>query len=405
MLKRLMLLGGATLFSLLLLEILLRIVGISYASLGMVDPVVGWSARPGAEALKATEGRSYVVISSDGLRDHEHEKKKPDDVFRILVLGDSFTFANHVELEETYWSILERELEGCSALAGRKPESINLGITGYGTSQELLLLRDRGWQWDPDLVLVGFFSGNDVVNNSPALSKADKLKPFLLLDDGGLVLDDSFRDSDAYARKRQTYAILYYSRLAQVAKQSWLAYKSSKRKANKRASDDAAFLSFQNDIYAEPGDDVWREAWEITEAVLAQMNREVKAKGAQLVVSTLSNPLQVYPDPKRRAELHESLEIVDPSYPDRRLAQIAEREGFGFIDLATPMSELSIRDDVYYHGFENTRWGTGHWNRNGHGTGGRLMAEGICRILSERQASSGSRGGKPGEGDLSALSR
>ena len=50
------------------------------------------------------------MINSDGLRDREHAKRKPLGTFRVAVLGDSFTLATHVDVEKTYWSVLERYL-------------------------------------------------------------------------------------------------------------------------------------------------------------------------------------------------------------------------------------------------------------------------------------------------------
>jgi hypothetical protein len=49
-------------------------------------------------------------------------------------------------------------------------EVIGMGVAGYGTLQEFLVFRDIGYLYDPDLVLVGFFDGNDLMNNSQELA-------------------------------------------------------------------------------------------------------------------------------------------------------------------------------------------------------------------------------------------
>ena len=95
-----------------------------------------------------------VVIETNslGLR-HPELGEKPDDEFRVLVLGDSITFGDYVPFVETYTALLE------SRLGGRKTRVrvINAGLPGVGTSDELyhyLEIRDAV---DADLVLVGMY--------------------------------------------------------------------------------------------------------------------------------------------------------------------------------------------------------------------------------------------------------
>ena len=56
-------------------------------------------------------------------------------------------------------------------------------MSNYGTAQELLTLRQCVWRYDPDLVLLAFFTGNDVWDNSRAL-KNDPEVPYFSLEDG-----------------------------------------------------------------------------------------------------------------------------------------------------------------------------------------------------------------------------
>ena len=62
--------------------------------------------------------------------------------------------------------MLARELPAtCPSLAGRRVEIVNFGVSGYGTSTEWIALQREGWAYQPDLVLLAFFSGNDLRNN------------------------------------------------------------------------------------------------------------------------------------------------------------------------------------------------------------------------------------------------
>ena len=108
------------------------------------------------------EATVSVTYNSGGWHDIEHSVVKPDGVFRILVLGDSFMEAYSVELQDAFHS----RIEELARTAGRETEVINLGVASYGTLQEYMVFRDIGRLYEPDLVLLGFFVTNDVMNNS-----------------------------------------------------------------------------------------------------------------------------------------------------------------------------------------------------------------------------------------------
>jgi lysophospholipase L1-like esterase len=104
-----------------------------------------------------------IETNSFGVRDRDYPTEKAAGVGqRMLVLGDSMTFAEGVEAEETYPKLLERALAGGN---GRHHEVINAAIRGYGTDQELLLFEKLIPIYRPDVVLLGFYAGNDLDDN------------------------------------------------------------------------------------------------------------------------------------------------------------------------------------------------------------------------------------------------
>ncbi len=119
-----------------------------------IDLELHHSLKPGASGRQKHPSGEYDVsyqISSQGLRDREHSVHKPASVYRILMLGDSFTEGYGVELEQTVAKILERRLN--SSVSNRKYEVINAGIAGYSTILEYLLLTKRLTKLDSDLVI------------------------------------------------------------------------------------------------------------------------------------------------------------------------------------------------------------------------------------------------------------
>ncbi len=112
-------------------------------------------------------------INSIGLRNNEITIPKPNDTFRILMLGDSFTEGKGVKLEETFSKQLEQLLNSSSS-ATQKFEVINAGIQSSSPILEYLLLKNKHSLLDSDLVIVNlditdFFDEigytNDAVKN------------------------------------------------------------------------------------------------------------------------------------------------------------------------------------------------------------------------------------------------
>ncbi len=116
-----------------------------------------------AAHLKGTSVRWFhLTTNSLGLREREIPFQKPPGVFRILLLGDSVSMAEGVELEETYLKQLESLVRG---QGWRTLETINAAVRGYGNDQELVLFRRLGKRFEPDLVILAFYTGNDLEDN------------------------------------------------------------------------------------------------------------------------------------------------------------------------------------------------------------------------------------------------
>src|SRR4029078_7940013 len=178
----------------------LRFIGFSYPNFWLPDPVLGTVLTPGMEGWQVDEGKAYVKVSSQGLRDREHPLAKPAGTYRIAVLGDSYAEAMQVDVERAFWALLPKKLEACGFAKGKKVETVNFGVSGYGTGHELLMLQNRVWPYAPDMVLLAFFPGNDVRNNSKALE--GEKRPYFSLKDGKLLADMAFRDDPEFREKQ-----------------------------------------------------------------------------------------------------------------------------------------------------------------------------------------------------------
>jgi hypothetical protein len=364
---------------------------VSYPNFYEPDPRRGWALRPGAVGWWIKEGRAWVQVSSQGLRDEEHAVPKPAGVVRVAVLGDSCVEALQVPREQTFWELLEKELAAsCPAVKGRTVEALDFGVSGYGTAQELLTLKDHVWQYQPDLVLLAFYTGNDVRNNWRPLELDDGRPYFVPRPDGSLAFDDSFRATGGYRLRRTAPARLLYGvfnhvRLLQLAKQAksaldgWVgAWKASKVEAGTAVHE----MGLDNAVYAPPSSPDWQGAWTATEGMLATARDEAAAHHTPFGVVTLTTGMQVHPDPAARLAFMKKLGIDTLSYPDERIAAFGQRAGIPVLALAPALRGVAEREKAFLHGFSNTAPGEGHWNARGHAAAAAAMAGWVCERLS-----------------------
>ncbi len=381
---RLGLVAASLILGLAVGEGVLRAADVSYywALARQPDPVTGWSPPRGVTAWQDVEGRALVRINAAGRRDPDRPLEKPDGTLRVAILGDSFAEAVQVPVEDAFPSVLERSLAGCEALGGRRVEVLNFGVSGYGTAQELLTLRARAHAYRPDLVLLAFFPGNDVVENDRALDH-DPMRPYFRLERGTLVLDEGFREGTAYrwgvsVPGRAWSWLLAHSRLAQTGVKAWDLTRLRLR-GEAVAGGPFDEPGVDERVYRPPDEPSWIRAWAVTEALVAQTARAARAAGAEFLLATLSTGAQVHPDRSFRAEFARAHGIEDLRYPERRLLALAEREGFPAVRLAGEMASLAELSGVWLHGFANSLPGVGHWNREGHRLAGQLLANTLCR--------------------------
>jgi hypothetical protein len=145
------------------------------------DRSIGYRLRP-QPAHSDTAGNPYHV-NALGFRDREHAPVKPPGTRRVLGIGDSFV-AGEVPLAQNFLRVAERAWNAQVLRSGEGPsrggsapgqppaasadsvEVVLMGLGGYGPRQYLSTLRSVGLATAPDLVLLCFYTGNDVTGVS-----------------------------------------------------------------------------------------------------------------------------------------------------------------------------------------------------------------------------------------------
>ncbi|MBI3861928.1 MAG: SGNH/GDSL hydrolase family protein [Planctomycetia bacterium] len=142
-------------------------------TLKLADVLVGWAGgtqtrhrlrlAPNAELRHKSREFDYVFRTNKlGLRGPDVPFVKPAGTFRIVVLGDSFVAGYGVADEHVLTRLIEQELAGPRAEPGARFEVVNVGRVGTSTIRELDLYESLGRKFQPDLVILAYYLGNDL---------------------------------------------------------------------------------------------------------------------------------------------------------------------------------------------------------------------------------------------------
>jgi lysophospholipase L1-like esterase len=121
------------------------------------DRDLGFRVRAHAPSFDGT------ITNQFGFNDVDYPLQKSPRVYRILVVGDSFSWIGGQN--GNYTALLERMFE--HRYGGHKVDVINAGYSMTHTGEQLAMLKKFGLQYNPDLVVLGFFVGNDFIDADP----------------------------------------------------------------------------------------------------------------------------------------------------------------------------------------------------------------------------------------------
>lgn len=111
------------------------------------DAQTGWTFRPDS----VRQGGAFTINSAGFRGQRDFSELPPPDTLRIALFGDSFTAGDDVGDDEVWSALLEQELSE----AGIRAEVLNFGVGAYGMGQAYLRWRHLGKRFNPDIVIFG----------------------------------------------------------------------------------------------------------------------------------------------------------------------------------------------------------------------------------------------------------
>jgi len=342
------------------------------------DPVVGRRFQPGFA------GRVYVPecgcevdlrFNRDGLRGPDRPYSRPRGVTRVALVGDSMVAAIATAEERTLASRLERLL-GQSHPA-RRFEVINAGVSSSSTGSELVLYREVVARYAPGLVVLVFWVGNDLADNSAALTRGPRF--YFDFDQAGRLFRLPYARPSAGSAwlNRASRLYVWQKQAVRQALASWDASRGG--------------LEPVELVYARPEPAAVARAWAITAALFAAFRDETRVHGAELVVVVAPTPAQVYDDlwAELESRAAASGQPLGRERPEQRVLELCRRAGIPCLALAeafraaAPGRDSRRREEQLFHR------GRFHWNDAGNA----LAAEEVHAFLAGRVLESG---GNPG---------
>ena len=333
------------------------------------DDRLGWRYQPGSTALKVSrsgEFRHWVRLNSHGFRDSERSNENQAETFRVLLLGDSFLAGMQVRFEDSLPALLAGFV-GPEDGSNSRIEILNLGTDGYGTAQQLLLLRELGGRYAPDLIIAQALV-NDIADNSIDAGGANHYlatrcgRPYFSLQSGLPIAIDG-------GRPLRPTGVGFFGRLLRRS-----AIYSNFVPAT-QAPSPGGFEQW--DIYNGPPGPAVQEAWSLTRAIFRTLRDEAQRVGSTFAVMLIPEVFQIDMPSPRTGER-------DPGFQDKLRPHLQWRELFEdldirFVDLRPPLQASADAGQRPYLEYDS------HWNVLGH----RIAAEFVASWMLENCAELG----------------
>ena len=168
------------------------------------DPDLGFTITPQSNF-------NGVQSNQFGFNDQDYSLQKPSGTIRVLVVGDSFNWIGG--RDGNYVGRLRRKLK--EHYGDQSIDVINAGYPGTHSGEQLGLLKKYGLQYNPDLVVLGFFVGNDFLDAHPYRKT--------------IVVNDSLLQIDRNDEHRFLgFPIILQSRMLLFLQQRYRVYRNAK---------------------------------------------------------------------------------------------------------------------------------------------------------------------------------
>lgn len=341
------------------------------------DPILGYRFIPSSDYWYYKENDHPITgrINSYGWKDKEWALKKPQNTYRIAVLGDSIVEAFQVESDRTCLSLAEHELNENHKL---KFEFMNFGLSGFTQTEEFWVLKNHVMQFSPDMVIVFFQPLNDIMDVEKETASG-LIRPFYHISGNEeLILDTSFVKTREFKNKLlvnrlKKHSVLisllcerysYYQQIQWLEKNEKLKNKNAGAKVLQRNKLDG-YLTL---CTANP-DSTYLKNYQLNKMLIKAMSEYCKGEGLKFILVTIDNDYI----PKSE-EKHKAIDpTFDANYFEDDLKNYATILNIEYLGLQRIFRQAYENNGIPLH------WG--HWNYQGHKLVANVLADKLKSVV------------------------
>lgn len=327
------------------------------------DPIIHHTFIPcGRGPLKTKEFTTHYSINSFGLRDHEYQIPKGKGIFRILMLGDSFTEGYGVEIEDTFSKKVEAKIGFCKTEFGTKYEVVNGGCASYSPLLEYLFLKEQGLKLEPDVVILNY-DMSDIKDDYYYSQIAE-------FDNYGIplrVIPEKFSCSENKVNNYlERHSFFYLSVKERLSKSYW-------EKARIKYETQIGYVGDYSDryVFTRENTEDWKELWLLSQRYLLLIDNLLKEKGIKFVICVYPYGHQVngyeWSEGRKVFGFNEGEIYSTRAFP--LMEEFCMKQNIPFINMLASFKECKKRP--LFNKFD------GHFTSMGH----ELMAELIAEYL------------------------
>jgi len=362
------------------LETVLRTTHLFEARISWSEPdrVLGYRFTPGWRYWVNKENDHPIVgiINSYGWRDKEWLLKKPQDTYRIAVLGDSYVEATQVELNRTFLALTEQQL---NENRDDKVELMNFGCSGYTQTEELIVLKNYVKQFSPTMVVLFFVPGNDIKDVSKETA-TNLLRPFYHISENNeLLLDTSFVERGEFKIKTYVNRLKQHSALFSLLCERYNLYKRQKRVkarsvaiAAEEVETAPRKLEGYLSLCTDNPDSAYRKNYQLNKVLIKTMSDYCSEKGIRFMLVTIDTDAYI-------SEVESEYKLIDPTFDQNffedDLRNFAQSINIEYLGLQRIFKQAFLESGIYLH------WD--HWNYEGHKVVANVLTKKIKKSITK----------------------
>ena len=319
----------------------------------------------------------YKIEPNSGAHDSwgYRNKKVPESV-EIVAIGDSHTYGISAIASNSWPATLQR-------LSGK--ETYNFGLGGYGPAEYLYLMKENALKLDPEMIIVGFYLGNDLKDSFTAVYSVpmwEGLRNLEISYSSDDKMNDKEANSTSFADLLSGNSVLY-----RIISSSFIGDNLRQQRRISKGEDIPMLDLPENGINTgftpdrrlkglDLSNPEVREGLSLTLTFFNKMNQLAREREIGFLVVIIPTKETVFSDfISESAELANSSKLNKLIQNEEVVNKLVQRyfadHKIPFVDVLEPLKSAAGSEQIYPNNFG------GHSNKNGY----QIIAESINQYL------------------------